>query len=341
MRDPSESKSLERCVLDTIEAIQHWASSPAKTLSCGSGTDGLCHKRGSARYSSSQRRESSAVFDLVGLEDSKYSEDAPFFNSVKCSGKGLSSALGGESLNCIVLSEDCSMSEDDDQMRRLGSWGTFGTIGTNESLDNLTFEEMKVDDDGNPIHPQLIEKAKQKREKIQIGTSKKRAVQFAYPPISSLRQCPRIDPEEIDLLFFSDEELETYENDRRLAGTVDDIEIVAVSTSFSDDVVPAPPSKSQDVAPASSHCSPSKKSAFSKFLLTPRARKSLTGFQESQNSELRDSKLKNAVPSDSKTWSVSDATSSRSFVEKLNSAHPTEKRLLKSVQIFLRARSTA
>jgi hypothetical protein len=314
-----ESKSLERCVQETIDAIQHWVSTPPKSLTCGNGTEGLCSQRSSARYIPTSRL-SSDMFDLVGLEDSKYSEDAPFFSAVKCSGKG---------------SEDCSMSEDDDQMRRLGSWGTFGTIGTNESLDNFTVDEMKVDDDGNPIHPQLLEKAKQKREKLQRGASTKRAVKFAYPPISSLRQCPRMTPEEVDLLFFSDEELETYENDRRLAGTVDDIEIVAVSTSFSDDIVPAPPSQSLEVTPLVYQGSPSKKTGFSKFLLTPRARKAFTEGQESQ---------KFVEPSDGKdkTLSITEANlSSRTLEAKLESEQPREKRLLKSVQIFLRARSTA
>jgi hypothetical protein len=316
----SESKSLERCVMDAIDTIQQWVSTPPKSFSCANGTGGFCYKRSNARYTPPSRT-SSALFDLAGLEDSKYSEDAPFFSAVKCTGRG---------------SEDCSMmSEDDDQMRRLGSWGTFGTIGTNESLDNLTVDEMKFDDDGNPIHPQLLEKAKQKREKLQQGASKKRGVKFAYPPISSLRQCPRIEPEDVDLLFFSDEELETYENDRRSAGTVDDIEIVAVSTSFSDEIVPVPPSQPQEVKPQPSQGSPSKKSGFSKFLPTPRARRALTEFQEPQKfDDQRDGK--------GRTLSVTEAnSSSRTIGEIVDSEQPKEKRLLKSVQIFLRARSTA
>lgn len=90
--------------------------------------------------------------------------------------------------------DDMSESSETAQLHRLASWGTYGT---NED--------------------------KKKR--------KPASVQFAYPPISSLREVPRTDPEELESLFFTTEELDLYEQDRRQTTTVDDVEIVAVSTS--------------------------------------------------------------------------------------------------------------
>ena len=99
----------------------------------------------------------------------------------------------GEQLRCAVA-DDASESTETAQLHRLASWGTYATH-----------------DD------------KKKR--------KPASVQFAYPPISSLKEVPRMAPEELDALFFTTEELDLYEQDRRQTTTVDDVEIVAVSTS--------------------------------------------------------------------------------------------------------------
>jgi hypothetical protein len=338
----SGSISLERSVRDTIIAIQQWVSNP-KSVSCGSvsNTDELCSKSNSGesfRVRSTQRRTSTRtptiLFNLAGLEESKYSDDSPFMSAVQCSGK--------DNLNFNMGSDDGSTSEEDDQMRRLGSWGTFGTVGTNESLD-MIIEGRKVDDDGNPINPQILEKTKLNRAKLQSGMVKRRAVKFAYPPISSLKQCPRIDPDEVDLLFFSDEELETYENDRRSTGTVDDVEIVAVSTSFSDEV-PVPPQTQVLPTVPTTHVTSPQRASFAKLLLSPKTRKALAEHQESQcHQENRDVKLKRGSTYISpKTRIAPDENSSRVFSHQTDEMdQPKEKRLLKSVQIFLRARSTA
>jgi hypothetical protein len=59
---------------------------------------------------------------------------------------------------------------------------------------------------------------------------RRRVVQFEYPPVSSLRQCPRVDPGDLPSLFFTEEELEVFEHDRESTYTADDIEIVAISS---------------------------------------------------------------------------------------------------------------
>jgi hypothetical protein len=62
---------------------------------------------------------------------------------------------------------------------------------------------------------------------------RRRVVQFEYPPVSSLRQCPRVDPGDLPSLFFTEEELEVFEHDRESTYTADDIEIVAISSGSS------------------------------------------------------------------------------------------------------------
>ena len=244
--------------------------------------------------SSPTKTNTSSFFDIRGFVEESKSNDETHHNAVvskyqhyvrnafQCSGKDdvllhCAPPRRGRGVDDATTMSD-SHDDDDDadayfededeqydydqQMRRLASWGTFGTIGTTDSLDtnpmlmdphNHNHNMMyTTDDDGRPIDPQIIEKAKQRnRAKLQqqqqqalagdhkhaLSTStapKKRSVKFAYPPITSLKQCPRIDPEELDVLFFSDEELATYEHDRRSTGVIDDVEIVAISTSFSD-----------------------------------------------------------------------------------------------------------
>jgi hypothetical protein len=216
-----------------------------------------------------------------------------------------------------ALSEDANYSIDfneDDQMRRLGSWGTFGTINTNESLDAAT---AFFDDDGNAIDPIIYEQHKRKRELVR--KEPKRAVKFAYPPITSLKQCPRPPKEDLPQLFFTEEELDQYEADRRSTYIVDDVEIVAVSTSLSSDDVPerAPPSPSildkfKDYVP-----SPQKKEA----------ERIARGRQLMRNGRRTRRATPGPPPRESTTVTT---TTTKAKVDK---------RLLKSVQIFLRERS--
>jgi hypothetical protein len=91
------------------------------------------------------------------------------------------------------------------------------------------------DDDGNVIDPALLESRSRHHRKAKAGTSRRktRIVQFEYPPVSSLRQCPRADPNDLPSLFFTEAELEVFERDRESTYTADDIEIVAISSPAS------------------------------------------------------------------------------------------------------------
>lgn len=132
-----------------------------------------------------------------------------------------------------------TLQEENNQIRRLGSWGTVNTFATGGTADTgLSFEpsltpheinlHIMEDDDGNTIDPVLLQKAQQTREKR--SHRKEKLVKFDYPPIKSLRQCPRPDPKDLPDLFFTEHELDQIEDDRYSTMSTDDIEIVAVSS---------------------------------------------------------------------------------------------------------------
>jgi hypothetical protein len=135
-----------------------------------------------------------------------------------------------------------TLQEETNQIRRLGSWGTVatafstGTSGTVETgFDSLDLSsgpmEIKfgpLDDEGNPIDPLLFETAQRTREKRH--PRRERLVRFDYPPIKSLRQCPRPDPAMLKDLWFTEHELDQIEDDRYSTMSIDDIEIVAVAS---------------------------------------------------------------------------------------------------------------
>lgn len=133
-----------------------------------------------------------------------------------------------------------TLQEENNQIRRLGSWGTVNTAGTGGTGDTgfNSFEpsqapseinlDIMEDDDGNTIDPVLLQKAQQTREKR--SQRREKLVKFDYPPIKSLRQCPRPDPKDLPDLFFTEHELDQIEDDRYSTMSTDDIEIVAVSS---------------------------------------------------------------------------------------------------------------
>lgn len=267
-----------------------------------------------------------------------------------------------DSFDDSILTYD-SEAEEMEQIRRMTSWGTMGTATTNlTATTNMTLETARTletsdgtmveatiqqlvqDDEGNLIHPVLLEKAKRRRE-TRKKKGRKRMVKFDYPPISSLRECPRTDPEDLPNLFFTEEELDQIEDDRYDTKIADDVEIVAISSIKScedyenvDQVVrdmnddanidPPPSSKSSDLL------SPCKSGAsFSKYTSTPKLRS------------------KNRRPSSPFPRRRSDPPkSSPGFGEKKGNTRPPtpetapssreQQRLLKGVQIFLRERST-
>ncbi|VEU40666.1 unnamed protein product [Pseudo-nitzschia multistriata] len=105
--------------------------------------------------------------------------------------------------------------------------------------------EVFRDDNGQRIDPLLIERAMKKqqqnlpKESSLLGKKsqrksrrqrRKKVVKFDYPPIKSLRQYTRPDPEDLPKLFFTEDELDQIEDDRYSTMSTDDIEIVAVSS---------------------------------------------------------------------------------------------------------------
>jgi hypothetical protein len=106
---------------------------------------------------------------------------------------------------------------------------------TQETSDGAIAEAALFDDEGNAINPVLLEKAKRHREQRKKKKGRKRLVKFDYPPISSLRECPRADPADLPNLFFTEDELDQIEDDRFNTKTADDVEIVAISSIKSGD----------------------------------------------------------------------------------------------------------
>ena len=124
------------------------------------------------------------------------------------------------------------------QMRRMTSWNTLETNYTAMSyLTDGTDTPLQTifDDDGNPIPNVLVDLTKEMRQK---RTRRKRVVKFDYPPISSLKECPRPDPDDLPNLYFTEEELNQIEDDRASTTVADDVEVVCVSASESSESPP-------------------------------------------------------------------------------------------------------
>jgi hypothetical protein len=189
-----------------------------------------------------------------------------------------SDSFGGDS----IVTLDTMMEEEARQLKRLTSWGTAGTYGTIQTVESIMTERTQTtygssiggdadttnnkktlfleDDDGNIINPVLLEKAQKKRhsnnnnnKNNKSSNRRKRLVKFDYPPISSLRECPRSDPNERTNLFFTEEELEQMEEDRFSTLTADDVEIVAVGSPESDVSSVSPAASFSNVKPSPRH----------------------------------------------------------------------------------------
>lgn len=261
-----------------------------------------------------------------------------------------------DSFDESILTYD-SEAEEQDQIRRMTSWGTMGTLGTQNTL--LTVETTRtletsdgtmveattlMDDEGHLIHPVLLETAKKRREqRKQKKKGRKRMVKFDYPPISSLRECPRADPRDLPNLFFTEEELDQIEDDRYDTKIADDVEIVAISSiksadgSLSDGRDFESDSSSKKISPPGS-------ARFSKYTSTPKLRgkrRPSSPFPRRQSISSEDARssfeCENERPP--KTPSPPKLPSSSSTAEAASSSQK-EQRLLKGVQIFLRERST-
>lgn len=201
---------------------------------------------------------------------------------------------------------DTGEEDGENQIRRLTSWATLGT-NTNVSLEAVSWE--KVDDDGLPIAKKLLES--------RVGLQKKRSVKFDYPPVSSLRECPRADPRDLSVLFFSEEELDVYEADRRSTFVADDVEIVAITNSTDGTERVSIPSPS---SPSVRH-----KSKFGSYVPTPRKWRKNANFAYWDDSQSQ----KSGIVTDGGSETIDKEPTKRK-----------PERLITSVQIFLRERST-
>jgi hypothetical protein len=259
------------------------------------------------------------------------------------------------------------------RLRRLTSWGTIGTVETSYSEATLGTLQNNLDDDGRPIDPKLLEKMMSEKRQ----PKKKPTVKFEYPPISSVRECPRHNVEDLPMLFFTEEELDQIEDDRECTEIADDVEVVAVSSSVTIADSPASPSSSveqslQVAASSGSSSAATGTNKFSAHVPTPRMWSKRKGggtyFSFSQSEEAkspRSPKSSLLRPNDSPTGrgraaQREDSSKPRrhagtprrgsqpDIVEEEEVAEgiaetPTKKddpRLIQSVQIYLRERST-
>lgn len=213
-----------------------------------------------------------------------------------------------------VLSIDTRAEDEAMQLQRLTSWGTTETFDNLSAAMSLSMTNSMTegdsaiqltDDDGHVIPPEIVEQVQKRIEKRR----RTRVVRFDYPPIKSLRECPRHNPDDLPNLFFTEEELDEIEADRFSTVTADDIEIVAVgnvkSTSF-------------DKAPNSSN---------------PKKGEENNGSQLSPPTPPLKRKPRSSSPHPSRP---AKGTYNRS---KTN-ARDNDPRLIKGVQIYLRERST-
>jgi hypothetical protein len=259
----------------------------------------------------------------------------------------------------VSLIDSCDEDEDETQMRRLASWATIGTNGTNSDLMSMEDAEGLVDDDGNPIDRKLLEMTISTREKRLGKSSRKRVVKFEYPPVSRLRECPRLDPDQVEQLFFTEEELDMYENDRESTLNADDIEIVAnsSSTSTGNNIKQTPPavqipltSPTEEFGQSPASQGSARSYNFGNYVPSPRKlgfkkSRSLAGPEEFKKSrsamdvqEFRTGQFELAKLSRGASTPAALHQEKVPEIETKESASP---RLIKSVQIFLRDRSSS
>lgn len=229
-----------------------------------------------------------------------------------------------------------SLEEEDQQVRRLGSWetdGTFGTIETRQSsgVTNDYIIGATTDDDGKPIDKKLLETtmaASQKRS----SQKRKRVVKFHYPPVSSLKQCPRAPKEDLPRMFFSENELDQLEADRISTFVADDVEIVAVTSSLSEIDVPLFNTPEEEVTSL-------REDRLSRnYVSTPR-RKGASG-SSATNTFLTPSTKASASFTTRATSPAATRPLPSTGIGRDKMKNSNDKRLLKSVQIYLRERST-
>ena len=184
------------------------------------------------------------------------------------SSAGISTFTQNVSLMTMDTYEKEQLLEDIERFERLNSFDTHGTMntttttGTTETgftsvltgYTGMTGMSDTMDDDSKIMPVEAVkdsyikkqgnyktneatsvsEKKKRKKRKKKKKKKRKKLVGFEYPPISTLKEIPRVNSEERKKLFFTEDELEQYESDRRY-NVSDDVEVVAVEGSDSDE----------------------------------------------------------------------------------------------------------
>jgi hypothetical protein len=252
------------------------------------------------------------------------------------------------------------------QLRRLTSWGTVGTYETMESLtihnhpykNYVNAKATTPNDMASTTTATTTTTPEHHDNKTQTVKQAKKVVRFDYPPISSLRECPRTRPEQIGDLFFTEHELST-------------------STTAESDSNNGPPNLSPNPNPkspssVSNNSSELESSQFQNYVSTPAAQ---NGKHNNNCNQKRDSKklwlrnfsfdeIANVGRHNSNTKPPQESYSPKKLPRKarrhsatlassesMNTANSTElpsspaapnasRRIIKSVQIYLRERST-
>ncbi len=140
-----------------------------------------------------------------------------------------------------------------DRLDRMNSWDTHGTFTTVTTLgtaatgttlatvetlttkdnEGLLMSENGISLQGGNVTTVRISSNAKKPKKKKKRVKRRKTVNFQYPPISSMKECPRVTEEQRKMLFFTEEELDEYENDRR-ENLCDDVEVVAVEYTDSE-----------------------------------------------------------------------------------------------------------
>jgi hypothetical protein len=233
-----------------------------------------------------------------------------------------------------------TLQEENNQIRRLASWNTIntmvttGTNGTCETGVSLGTEgsplEVRIgasDNDGNPIEPCLLSKTQQTREKRKPRRRGK-VVKFDYPPIKSLRTCPRPNPEDLPELFFTEIELDQIEDDRYSTMSTDDVEIVAVANKLLEH---------RAEASKFSRCKSPRSQKGAKFAVGSPSKRSAIDGRDPPEPGWKSSKDRASTPRPRRNDGDRDSQISSAMPPK---SPKSNERLVKGVQIYLRERST-
>eukprot|EP00980_Cylindrotheca_fusiformis_P017625 scaffold5529_cov117-Cylindrotheca_fusiformis.AAC.2 len=209
-----------------------------------------------------------------------------------------------------------TIQEENNMIRRLGSWNTINTMETTGTFEvgTKTGEAECADDDGNAIDPTLLEKTHKSRGKRR--QRRKKIVKFDYPPVKSMKQFPRHDPENLPNLFFTEQELDQIEGDRYSTMSTDDIEIVAVTSKKSESEISRPNDKGEETDTGKSE--------------------SGTGEEICNESRLCSTKERQSTPLRRRKEEDENENGDDMGTQK---AHGKNGRMVKGVQIFLRERS--